>query len=153
MLEQLYEHLDALLAEHGEIINVLLHSERSLFLEEETLQMELYFSSSDKDGLPLATIHLFPIDEETCEVEVEIRYDQLQEERDPATLWRQAQAIVAEVSYSENKRYLNPEQLAEHTLQLDYHFVLSLPRNEQEAEEINQLLGRFAIDLGKLVRL
>ncbi|WP_134686442.1 hypothetical protein [Brevibacillus migulae] len=154
MFEQLYEQLDALLSQHGIMTNVLLKSERSLLEEEEQLQMELYFAASDDEDLPLATIHLFPIDEETCEIEVEISFDQQTRQlREAAMLWQQAQSIVAEISMTEKKRYLSAEQIAEHLLILDYHFVVTMPQNEQDRSAFVDTLARFATDLGKLVRL
>jgi len=154
MFEQLYEQLDSLLSPHGIITNVLLKSERSLLEEEEQLQMELYFAAGEEEDLPLATIHLFPIDEEACEIEVEISFDlRTQQMRETSLLWQQAQSIVEEISLTEKKRYLSAEQIAEHLLILDYHFVVTMPQNEQEATAFVETLARFATDLGKLVRL
>lgn len=154
MFEQLYEQLDTLLSRHGIITNVLLKSERSLLAEEELLQMELYFAAADQEHLPLASIHLFPLDEGTCEVEVEITFDQInQQARESAFLWEQARSIVEEISLSEKKRFLAADRVAEHLLVLDYHFLVSLPQTEKEAASFLQTLTHFAADLGKLVRL
>lgn len=154
MFEHLYEQLDSLLSRHGMIINVLLKSERSLIEDDEQLQMELIFAASEEESLPLASIHLFPLAEDICEIEVEITFDQLGgQAKETASLWLQAKSIVAEISLSEKKRFLSAEQLAEHQLVLDYHFVLPLPKSGQETAPYLDTLARFAADLGRLVRL
>ncbi|NGQ95376.1 hypothetical protein G3578_09430 [Brevibacillus sp. SYP-B805] len=153
MIERCYEWLEALLSRHGEITHVRLCTERSWEETDEQLEMILYFSAGEEVH-PIAAIHLFPLDELTCEVEVEITFDQMNGgQRDARMLWQQAQEIVQEVSLTERKRFLSPERLAEHELVLDYHFMLSMPQSEEEDERLLQTLQCFAEDVGRLVQL
>jgi hypothetical protein len=153
MLEHLYEQLERVLSKRGEIADVLLCTERSVYEEDEQLEMKLYVSAGES-GQPAAVIHLFPLDEHTCEVEVEITYDQINGQgRESSTLWAQAQEIVPEISFSEKKRYITADRLVEHELTLDFHFILSRPQDQEEERHMEQTLRRFADDLTHLLRL
>ncbi|MFY0545300.1 hypothetical protein [Brevibacillus sp. H7] len=155
MLDVLLQHLDEFLSRHGVITNVVLRTERSLLEEEEgTREVALYFAASEEElDKPVATLHLFPLDEQnTFELEVEIEFARNDEE-EVNQLWLASQKIVPEVSLTEKKRYLSPGRLAESSIILDYHFLLDLPKANQDEQVLRQTLERFAADLGKLIRL
>jgi hypothetical protein len=154
MLDVFLEHLDQHLSRHGVITDVVLRTERSLAEEEGTREVALFFTASETElDKPVATVHLFPLDErKTCELEVEIEFVR-KETLDVQQLWRRAQERVAEISLTEKKRYLSPERLAESSVVLDYHFLLELPETQAEEEQFHRTLERFAADLGQLIRL
>ncbi len=152
MLKWLAEQLQEQLLAAGAIVNLLVRHERSLFDDHEQEEVTLVFAESEEsEEGPTATIHLFPLDETTCEIEVELAY--LNRAESGADLWRRARKIVAEVSYTEKRRFLSPDQPAESSLTLDYHFVVTQPRTEAEASELIGRLRRFSADLAALVRL
>ncbi len=154
MIDVFLQHLDEHLSRHGVITDVLLRTEQSLADEEGSREVVLFFAASETElDKPVATIHLFPLDERgTCELEVEIEFAQ-KDESDFKPLWLAAQALVAEISLTEKKRYLAPGQIAESSVVLDYHFLLDLPETDEEEISFRQTLERFAEDLGKLIRL
>lgn len=156
MLEWLIERLEEHLLQHGVIVNIVLRTERSLFEEEGTREVTLYFAASDdQPDKPVVAIHLFPLDEEgMSEVEVEIEYtEHADQQGDGRRLWEQAKDIVANISWTQKQRYLAPGQLAESRVILDYHFLLDAPHTEAEEQQLKLTIERFAADLGQLVRL
>lgn len=155
MLDVVVEQLESHLRQHGVIPDALLRSERSLYDDGESREIELVFALADDGNQPVATIHLFPLEDSgLVELEVEITYDQLQgQQRAADRLWHAASAIVREVSYTEKRRYLAPGELAEHQLVLDYHFHLYVPQSPAEAQTLDETLSRFAADLAALLRL
>lgn len=156
MLDRFMEALDEHLSQHGIITNVILRTERSLFDETETNQIEFYFGLNDEDSTkPFATIHLFPLGQAgTCEIEVEINYPDLNDETNgPAMIWEKAKKVVEEISLAEKRRYTSPERLVESHFLLDYHFIVSLPQTTEEEEMFHQTWDRFAKDLAQLVSL
>jgi len=156
MLEVLLQRLDECLSRHGVITNVVLRTERSLFDEEEgNREVALFFSASATEEAenPVATVHLFPLDEQNiCEVEVEIEFVRM-EPTDVPQLWKKAQEWATEISLTEKKRYVAPDRMAEYDVILDYHFMVELPQTREEEEQFQHMLEQFAADLGQLVRL
>jgi len=156
MLEVLLQRLDECLSRHGVITNVVLRTERSLFDEEEgNREVALFFSAyaTEEADNPVATVHLFPLDEQNiCEVEVEIEFVRM-EPTDVPQLWKKVQERAAEISLTEKKRYLAPDRMAEYHVILDYHFIVELPQTQEEEEQFQHMLEQFAADLGQLVRL
>jgi len=156
MLQYLTEQLNGLLSEQGVITDIVLRSERSLLEDTEIREIMLTFMEEETEGKPAATIHLFLMpDEESCEVEVEMEWSGSLSDEVKFHIWEQAKCIVPEISLSEKKRFLEREQLAEQSIVLDYHFLVQMPASgsEEAVQEWNDLLDRFAKDLGKLVRL
>lgn len=154
MLQLLVEKLNQLLSARGMITDIVLRSDRSLLEDEEVREVMISFASTLEEGQPVATIHLFLLDDEqSCEIEVEIQYPfDLQAEQIQA-LWAQARSRVAECSLSEKRRYIEPGKLAETSVQVDYHFVVQMPQSAEEEADLDATLERFAVDLGELVKL
>jgi hypothetical protein len=154
MLDVFIENLDQHLSQRGVITNLILRTERSLYEDKETREIELYFAESETaDALdqPLALIHLFPLDQQgTCEIEVELQFHEREE---TGRLWEEARKIVPEISLTEKRRYISFDRLVERSVVLDYHFVLSLPETEEEERVFAETWGRFADDLAALLRL
>jgi hypothetical protein len=155
MLDMLVERLEQHLSRAGEVTDVLLKTERSVFADEGTHEVELYFAEKAEEwSKPLATVHLYPLDADTCEVEVEVQYVQEGGRYEtPAVLWQQARQVVEEISLTEKRRYISPERLVETAFVLDYHVILVLPQAEAEADRLNRQLEQLAQQLGALVRL
>lgn len=150
MVEQLNEHLSS----HGTIVDVLLRSDQSLVEEQEIREVILTFAEEEQSGKPLATIHLFELEEaESCEVEVEVEFTGERTAEGTRVMWEQAKALIPKLSLTEKKRYLEPGQSAQTAYILDYHFVLKSPKTEAEASQFARVLKQFSSDLGKLVRL
>ncbi|MGZ0050232.1 hypothetical protein [Brevibacillus gelatini] len=154
MLQLLVEKLNQLLSARGMITDIVLRSDRSLLEDEEMREVMISFASTLAEEQPVATIHLFLLDDEqSCEIEVEIQYPyDLQAEQIQA-LWAQARSRVAECSLSEKRRYIEPGKLAETSVQVDYHFVVQMPQSAEEEADLDATLERFAVDLGELVKL
>lgn len=156
MLQYLTEQLNGLLSEQGVITDIVLRSERSLVEETEIREITLTFMEEETESKPVATIHLFLMpDEESCEIEVEIEWSGALSDEAKFHIWEQAKAVVPEMAFSEKKRFLEREHAIEQSIVLDYHFLVEMPESgsEEAALEWNNLLDRFAEDLGKLVRL
>ncbi|GAA4703300.1 hypothetical protein [Brevibacillus fulvus] len=154
MWEPLLEKLDQHLSQHGVITNLILRTERSLFEEEETREMELYFAAmaDNEAGQPYATLHLFPVADTMVEIEVELAFTIADAGKaEIAALWNKAREIVAEIAWTEKNRYLAPDQLVERTVVFDYHFVVDVSETAQR--ELEPLFARFAQDLAKLLQL
>jgi len=154
LVEQLNEHL----ASHGTIVDVLLRSDQSLVEEQEIREVILTFAeeeqSEEQSGKPLATIHLFELEEaESCEVEVEVEFTTERTAEETRVMWEQARALIPKISLTEKKRFLEPGQPAQTAYILDYHFILESPKTEAEASQFARVLKQFSSDLGKLVRL
>jgi len=156
MLDVFVEQLESHLLQYGVIPDAWLRSERSLYDERESREIELVFALAEEGHQPVAAIHLFPLEEgELIELEVEITFDQLQgQKRDADRLWQKASAMIPEISYSEKRRYLSPGELAEHQLVLDYHFLLQVPQSSPDENHLfTETLARFSADLAALLRL
>jgi len=156
MLQYLIEQLNGLLCEQGVITDVVLRSEQSLMEETETREITLTFMEEETEGKPVATIHLFLMpDEESCEIEVEIEWRGMLSDEAKFHIWQQSKDIVPEMALSEKTRYLERDHAAEQSTVLDYHFLVDMPAagSATETREWNDMLERFAQDLGKLVRL
>lgn len=150
MVEQLNEHL----TRHGMITDVVLRSEHSLMEEEETQEITISFVESEEEGKPVASIHLFLLEEaHSCEVEVEVEYAGNREPDQASHLWEQARRMIPEASLTEKRRYLEPGKMAESMLLVDYHFTVERPQTKEAAECFAKTLEQFAADLGKLLRL
>ncbi|MGC5326687.1 hypothetical protein [Brevibacillus sp. SYSU BS000544] len=151
MLEKLIQELEQLLLQEGVVANILLKSEQSVYDAGEQHEVELQFVPRDEIENPLARVHFFPIDETTCELEVEVHY--LSQEgivRETASLWESAKQIVESVSITEKRRYISTDKTAEVEHILDYFFILNL---EMPEEEIHQLLSKCASEVNQLTRL
>lgn len=158
MLQFLVEQLNEHLASHGTIVDVLLRSDQSLVEEQEIREVILTFAeeeqSEEQSGKPLATIHLFELEEaESCEVEVEVEFTGERTAEGTRVMWEQARALIPKISLTEKKRYLEPGQSVQTAYILDYHFILESPKTEAEASQFARVLKQFSSDLGKLVRL
>ncbi|WP_139491262.1 hypothetical protein [Brevibacillus dissolubilis] len=155
MMDVLVSKLDEKLSQHGMITSLLAKTETDVFHGEEHHEVEMYFAESEEAwDKPVATIHLFPLEDTACEVEVEIEYPQ-EEGRyeDAQALWAKARELVAEASLTEKRRYIEVGELVEASIVLDYHFVVQIPRTEEEDQQTDEMLSKFAADLGQLVRL
>lgn len=149
MVEKLNQHLSA----HGVISDIVLRSDHSLMEETEGQEVIVTFSEAEDEKRPTATIHLFMVDEESCEVEVEIDFPYSLEGEQAQALWSQARSVVAECSLMEKRRYIEPGKQAQSSLQVDYHFLVHMPQTEAEELSVEETLARFSKDLGTLVRL
>lgn len=153
MLQYLVEQLNEYLSRNGVITDVVLRSEQSLVEEEETQEVTISFVESEMEGKPQASIHLFLLGDDGCEVEVEIAYPAIHQQEQAHAVWEQIRRTVPEAALTEKRRYLEPGSQVESTFQADYHFTVDRPANEKEEEELTLTLNRFAADLGALLRL
>lgn len=155
MLDQLIEQLEQQLSQHGEIIEVIMRTEQSLLAEQVSHEVELLFAENEdaiQDGKPTAVIHVFPLEKGLYEVEVEVTYDCLQTGMESERLLAAAQQVIAEITLTEKRRFLEPGSQVERLAILSFHFVLELAM-EQDEGQYQALLGQWAKDTGKLIRL
>lgn len=155
MLEQLIEQLEQQLSLHGEIVEVIMRTEQSLLAEEETHEVEVLFAENEEaaqERKPMAAIHVFPLEKGLYEVEVEVTYDCLQTQVDPQQLLARAQQVVAEITLTEKRRFLEPGKLGELVAVLAFHFVLEMT-NKQKEPQNQTLVAQWAKDTGRLLHL
>lgn len=151
MLEKLVQELEQLLLQEGVVANILLKSEQSVYDAGEQHEIELQFVTRDEIENPVARVHFFPIDDVTCELEVEVHY--LSKDgvvRETASLWESAKQIVESVSITEKRRYISTDKTAEVEHIIDYFFILNLEMNE---EDIHGLLRKCSSEVSQLTRL
>ncbi len=152
MLERLVQALERYLHQEGVVADILLKSEQSVYDAGEQHEIELRFVKSEESENPVAHIHLFPIDDTTCELEVEVCFkagDDLT--GGLAALWEQAKQVVEGISITEKRRFVGSDKLVETEWIVDYFFHLNTEQSKEE--EIQQMLARCASEIGRLVRL
>ncbi|MGD8189781.1 hypothetical protein ACQCN2_07345 [Brevibacillus ginsengisoli] len=152
MLEKMVQILEKYLQQEGQVADILLKSEQSVYDAGDAHEIELKFVSNEHSDDPIAHIHLYPIDEETCEVEVEVIYRSTEDQpRSVSTWWEQMAQIVEGATVTEKKRFASPTEILETEWIVNYFFLISL--DEQEEAVSQKLLAKCAQEVGKLVRL
>lgn len=152
MLEKIVQQLEQHLQQEGLVADILLKSEQSAYDAGDQHEIELKFTRDEQSDHPMAFIHVFPVDEVTCEIEVDVHYRVAEDRnRDLTDLWEQTTQIVEGATITEKKRFAGPAILIETEWIVNYFFLISL--EESEEAEVQQVVARFSQEIGKLVRL
>lgn len=152
MLEKMVQLLEQYLHQEGQVADILLKSEQSAYDAGDVHEIEIKFVANEALENPIAHIHLFPIDEETCEVEVEVIYKETQNQSSSVqSWWEQTASITNGITITEKKRWAGPTEWLETEWMVNYFFLISL--NERDEAEAAKLLAKCAKEVGKLVRL
>jgi len=156
LLNVFVELFDKHLSQAGVITNLLLKSEHSVFEDDEKQEVELYFAAKGEGwDEPIAVIHFYPLpDEQLCEIEMEVEFKQEEGKYLEAdVLWKQAQSIVEDISFTEKRRFITPNRLVEVAFVMDFHLIVAVPQSEEETTALDQQIAQIAQKLGALVRL
>lgn len=144
--------LEQYLHQEGQVVDILLKSEQSVYDAGDAHEIEIKFIENEQSENTVAHIHLFPIDEGTCEVEVEVIYRETENPiRSVPEYWEQTFQIVEGATVTEKKRWAGPTEILEAEWIVNYFFLISIVEGEEA--DVENLLAKCARDVGKLVRL